>query len=96
MNRNKNSNFATFDINRRNKLKKYGLTGRRRAPTFTQPADIEIPLDERKGLDDLEANDCRWPFGDPKEEGFHFCNRKQSAGGYPYCEHHTNRARRQE
>lgn len=40
-----------------------------------------------KGLADLEMNDCRWPIGDPRQEGFHFCGDRQIAGR-PYCEAH--------
>jgi GcrA cell cycle regulator len=35
----------------------------------------------------LEANDCRWPIGDPRHADFHFCGAQKSAGR-PYCEHH--------
>jgi GcrA cell cycle regulator len=31
---------------------------------------------------------CRWPIGDPKMEGFHFCGRAKPEGR-PYCEHHA-------
>lgn len=37
-----------------------------------------------KSLADLEAADCRWPIGDPRQEGFHFCGAQQAAGR-PYC-----------
>ena len=96
MSHNQKSSFNTFDINRKNKLKKlnqFGRSGKKRAPTLRQPDDIVIPLGERQGLNDLEEDNCRWPFGDPKKEGFHFCNRKKSAGWHPYCAHHTERAR---
>ena len=42
-----------------------------------------------KTLDDLEANDCRWPIGDPRHEGFHFCAAPKTLGR-PYCAHHWN------
>lgn len=32
----------------------------------------------------IEANECRWPIGDPRDEGFHFCGDQQAAGR-PYC-----------
>jgi len=50
--------------------------------------EVEVPKAERKGVADLEANDCRWPIGDPGDRDFHFCNRKQHPG-LPYCEHHV-------
>lgn len=40
-----------------------------------------------KTLTELEACDCRWPIGDPREAGFHFCGEK-SVLGKPYCEAH--------
>lgn len=36
----------------------------------------------------LKERMCRWPEGDPKEPGFHFCG-DESAPGLPYCEHHA-------
>ncbi len=36
---------------------------------------------------DLGAQMCRWPFGDPGDEDFHFCGR-DAAPGKPYCEEH--------
>ena len=44
-----------------------------------------------KTMADLEHSDCRWPIGDPRQEGFHFCGAKQTAGR-PYCEEHWNMA----
>jgi hypothetical protein len=40
-----------------------------------------------KTIANLEANDCRWPFGDPRQPGFHFCGAPQQAGR-PYCAAH--------
>ena len=53
--------------------------------------EIEIPLAERKTLQDLTEKCCRWPIGDPQTPEFHFCNRGKVAG-LPYCEHHARRA----
>lgn len=36
---------------------------------------------------DLESSDCRWPIGDPRQPGFHFCG-TQVALGRPYCIEH--------
>ena len=59
---------------------------------FTAPAEeIEIPLAERKTLQDLMEDSCRWPIGDPQHADFHFCN-KNKVPGLPYCEHHCRRA----
>jgi GcrA cell cycle regulator len=32
---------------------------------------------------------CHWPFGMPKEEGFHFCG-KPAVEGRPYCQEHVD------
>lgn len=65
-----------------------------RGEAFPLPASNEelvIPVHERKQLVDLEANDCRWPIGDPMEDGFHFCGRGK-VQGLAYCEHHCRKA----
>ena len=36
---------------------------------------------------DLGPQMCRWPFGDPGDEDFHFCGR-QVAPSKPYCPEH--------
>lgn len=40
-----------------------------------------------KTLLELEAGDCRWPVGDPRQDGFHFCGAPQMVGR-PYCVAH--------
>ena len=48
--------------------------------TYVSPVEeIVIPLEERKTLQDLTENCCRWPIGDPQNADFHFCNRPQSS-----------------
>ena len=37
-----------------------------------------------KTVANIEANDCRWPFGDPRNADFHFCGEPQNPGR-PYC-----------
>jgi GcrA cell cycle regulator len=37
---------------------------------------------------DLKESMCRWPVGDPQDDGFHFCGQKH-ADGLPYCERHA-------
>ncbi|MEO1205030.1 MAG: GcrA family cell cycle regulator [Pseudomonadota bacterium] len=58
-----------------------------------QPAidELVIPLEERKCIQSLTENSCRWPIGDPQHEEFHFCG-KNKVAGLPYCEHHARRA----
>jgi GcrA cell cycle regulator len=57
-------------------------------PTFEE---LDIPLAERKTLQDLTEKCCRWPIGDPQTAEFHFCNRDKM-NGLPYCETHSRRA----
>ena len=54
-------------------------------------ADLNIPLHERKTVETLLTDDCRWPFGDPMGPDFHFCG-KRKVDGSPYCEFHVRRA----
>ena len=68
------------------------------AAVFALPVDpvaaveeIFIPVDERKQLLDLGDRGCRWPIGDPKVAGFHFCGRAK-ATGLVYCHDHARRA----
>ena len=64
-----------------------------------QLPDLVIPPAERRSFADLEPGDCRWPFGDPKEADFGYCNQHQVGttdrlrkGIQPYCEFHCRRA----
>lgn len=61
------------------------------AEPFVPAEDLVIPVAERKTLLDLEANDCRWPIGDPKDPDFHFCG-KGKVNGLVYCDFHVRRA----
>ena len=36
----------------------------------------------------LTPTTCKWPLGDPKRPGFHFCGRTKPVTG-PYCAHHA-------
>ncbi len=53
--------------------------------------ELVIPLKERRSIQSLEENNCRWPIGDPQETEFHFCG-KSKVTGLPYCEFHARRA----
>jgi len=55
---------------------------------FRALPDLAPATAERVALVDLKECMCRWPVGDPMEEGFHFCGR-QKTFGVPYCEHHS-------
>jgi GcrA cell cycle regulator len=61
------------------------------AEPFTPGPELVIPEAERRGIDGLTDDQCRWPIGDPQHADFHFCNGVQ-VPGLPYCEHHARRA----
>jgi GcrA cell cycle regulator len=45
----------------------------------------EIPVTVAR----LTAETCRWPEGDPKLAGFHFCGRPKAEAPGPYCGVHA-------
>lgn len=53
--------------------------------------DPVIPVGQRKTMETLLADDCRWPIGDPQVPDFHFCGSRK-VDGYPYCDVHLRRA----
>jgi GcrA cell cycle regulator len=61
------------------------------AEPFTPGPELVIPEAERRGIDGLTDDQCRWPIGDPQHADFHFCNGVK-VPGLPYCEHHCRRA----
>ena len=52
---------------------------------FSKP---EKAKGEKLTVTDLDNHSCRWPLGDPKDEGFHFCGKKVRSG-QTYCEEHS-------
>ena len=92
----KRSSKTHASRNSRAKIKPWGSFERKSAKVFqAEPfvpgPELVVPMDERKGILDLQENDCRWPINDPQAVDFHFCN-KQKVPGLPYCEHHCRRA----
>ena len=60
-------------------------------PELPAAEELVIPMAARKYIHTLTASCCRWPIGDPKQAGFHFCG-KTRAPGLPYCAFHARRA----
>ena len=60
-------------------------------PLPVKGGDLVIPPKERRTLRALKRNECRWPYGDPRQKDFYFCG-KPKAAGHPYCEFHMHRA----
>jgi GcrA cell cycle regulator len=54
------------------------------APEMTKPVVVPETRASR-------GPQCRWPFGDPGDPGFHFCE-AQAMPGKPYCAEHYARA----
>lgn len=63
----------------------------------TQAVEIKVhkapAQDNQKSIPllDLKANECRWPLGDPRDQGFGFCGCR-SIAGLPYCGEHAKLA----
>src|SRR5262245_30193269 len=52
---------------------------------------VRVVVDEnrkRVAMMDLKPRECRWPFGDPREENFGFCG-CSAVAGLPYCPEHA-------
>lgn len=60
------------------------------SPLLRPEPAIETPGRKRPKLVTtltLTSDNCRWPFGDPTESGFHYCGRLPQSGR-PYCDTH--------
>jgi len=53
--------------------------------------ELVIPPKERRSIETLGYDDCRWPIGDPQQADFHFCG-KRKVPTLSYCEFHVRRA----
>ena len=60
-------------------------------PLPTKGGDLVVPPNERKTLRTLKGNECRWPYGDPRQKNFYFCGKRKAAGNSD-CEFHMRRA----
>lgn len=76
------------------KAHRLGLSGR--VTPVQKKIDKPLPPESKEilakngGISLLELTEktCRYPYGDPKKEGFHFCGGK-SLAGLPYCAQHA-------
>lgn len=66
------------------------------APVEPMPdmPDDQIPIEQRRTLDQLTSTTCRWPCGDPAATDFFFCGHESADLniGIPYCAAHAKRA----
>lgn len=53
--------------------------------------DVVVPISRRLSLVELSERTCKWPIGDPLQEGFHFCG-NDSGDASPYCGYHAKLA----
>jgi GcrA cell cycle regulator len=53
-----------------------------------EPELLEIPVEQRKTLLQLNEHTCRWPIGDPGSPEFFFCG-GETANELPYCAYHA-------
>jgi GcrA cell cycle regulator len=53
-----------------------------------EPELIEIPMEQRKTLLQLNEATCHWPVGDPGSPDFFFCGGEANEGS-PYCNYHS-------
>jgi GcrA cell cycle regulator len=70
------------------------VTGARVKPALSPPLRAEpakpSPDSRSVALADLTLTTCRWPIGDPSDEGFRFCG--VPASDPPYCNGHRRLA----
>lgn len=58
----------------------------------TRPVDdVVVPISRRLTLVELSERTCKWPIGDPLQDGFHFCG-NDSGDASPYCGYHAKLA----
>lgn len=51
-----------------------------------EPADY-IPISQRRTILTVERTNCRWPIGDPRQDGFYLCGGRTSDSD-SYCARH--------
>jgi len=62
-----------------------------KAEPVTEGDSLVIPLHQRCTLLELEAWQCKWPYGTPGHEDFFFCGGERIEG-CSYCEYHARLA----
>ena len=72
-------------ISRNAVIGKANRLGLRKEPVTEKEKSINESNDDR--IFHLKIKGCRWPFGDPGTDEFHFCGAKQVIGK-PYCIDH--------
>jgi len=66
-------------------------SGTRRSPIIAK--GVKAPaMGAASAVGAIGFGDCRWPFGDPRDDNFHFCCAKTPEGAI-YCTEHSALAR---
>ncbi|MET4247523.1 GcrA family cell cycle regulator [Bradyrhizobium sp. LA6.7] len=59
--------------------------------------DVQIPVEQRRSLFQLNDACCHWPVGDPRDADFFFCGApKANDADVPYCASHLFRSQRRD
>ena len=87
---------STAEIGRRLGVSKNAVVGKaHRSGLAPRPSPIRrlpaSPPPRPVRLAPLGKAVCNWPFGDPQDNDFHFCE-AEAEPGKPYCAEHCNRA----
>ena len=98
-----NKGKSTVEIARELGISKNAVVGKvHRLGLDARPSPIRVPKTivpipakstqkshqkEKISLLDLKINSCRWPYGEPGTDDFHFCG-KDAQTGKPYCPEH--------
>ena len=61
-------------------------------PVESEIDDAQIPVEQRRTLQQLTSDTCKWPVGDPQGPDFFFCGAAPRTGCV-YCAAHERRAR---
>lgn len=61
--------------------------GRTHDPVFREPIVTAVAAPRMVKLVDLKAEECKFPIGDPRDDGFGFCGHARIPGS-PYCSGH--------
>ena len=69
-------------------LKAHAHPAPRRLPQPVPVEDLVVPISMNISLMALNDQMCKWPYGDPGTDGFHFCGHR-NFNGLPYCEYHS-------
>ncbi len=64
----------------------------RRSPVLGKNSKAGPAMGAASAVGAIGFGDCRWPFGDPRDDNFHFCCAKTPEGAI-YCTEHSALAR---